>query len=65
MVDILLSAVLGADLDIGTKTVVMRAFNKVVWIQNDCKSRMTAIFPRAKKSHQGTSVLSTLHGMIQ
>jgi len=37
--DILLSAVLGADLDIATKTTVLRAFNKVVWIQNDLFSR--------------------------
>ncbi len=35
VVDILLSAVLGADLDIATKTAVLRAFNKVIWIQND------------------------------
>jgi hypothetical protein len=38
VVDILLSAVLGADLDIATKTAVLRAFNKVLWIQNDRKS---------------------------
>jgi len=39
VVDILLSAVLGADLDVATKTAVLKAFNKVVWIQNDLFSR--------------------------
>jgi hypothetical protein len=38
VVDILLSAVLGADLDIATKIAVLKAFNKVIWIQNDRKS---------------------------
>jgi hypothetical protein len=37
VVDILLSAVLSADLDIATKTKVLKAFNKIVWIQNDRK----------------------------
>lgn len=37
VLDILLSAVMGADLDIATKSAVLRAFNKVIWIQNDRK----------------------------
>jgi len=39
VVDILLSAVLAADLEITTKTAVLKAFNKVIWIQNDLFSR--------------------------
>jgi len=39
VVDILLSAVLDADLDIATKSAVLRAFNKVIWIQNDLFAR--------------------------
>ncbi|KIM80155.1 hypothetical protein PILCRDRAFT_73492 [Piloderma croceum F 1598] len=39
VVDILLSAVLGADLDIATKTKVLKAFNKIIWIQNDLFAR--------------------------
>jgi len=38
VVDILLDAVVNhPDLDNGTKAGVLRAFNKVIWIQNDCK----------------------------
>ena len=62
VVDILLSAVLGADLDVATKTAVLKAFNKVVWIQNDRKSQLTIIC-RTNSSY-GPSVLSTLHKLI-
>ena len=38
VVDILLDAVVNhPDLDSETKAGVLRAFNKVIWIQNDCK----------------------------
>jgi hypothetical protein len=38
--DIVLKAVMGADvLDLETKTAVIRAFNKVLWIQNDLFTR--------------------------
>lgn len=36
--DILLNAVIShPDLDNGTKAGVLKAFNKILWIQNDCK----------------------------
>jgi hypothetical protein len=38
VIDILLSTVLGADLDAATKIAVLRVFNKIVWIQNNRKS---------------------------
>ncbi|TFK18597.1 hypothetical protein FA15DRAFT_660582, partial [Coprinopsis marcescibilis] len=38
--DILINAVLtNPDLDISTKNTVMRAFNKIIWIQNDLFAR--------------------------
>lgn len=37
--DLLLSSVIEhPDLDEQTKSAVLRAFNKVIWIQNDCAS---------------------------
>lgn len=33
-----------AELDIKTKTAVLKAFNKVIWIQNDCTYRNMTIF---------------------
>jgi len=59
VVDILLSTVLGADLDIATKTKVLKAFNKIVWIQNDRKSWI-AIISCANQSHTVLSFLSAL-----
>jgi hypothetical protein len=37
--DIVLKAVLGAELDLATTTAVLRAFNKFFWIQNDLFAR--------------------------
>lgn len=39
VVDVVIGAVLEMDLEIGWKGEVLRAFNKVVWIQNDLMAR--------------------------
>jgi len=38
VVDLVIAAVIGhPDLDNETKSAVLRALNKVIWIQNDCR----------------------------
>lgn len=51
--DIVLQAVMGDDdLDVATKTKVLRAFNKVLWIQNDLFQKHYVAEPWAQKNGQ-------------
>ncbi|KAL2223054.1 Protoglobin-domain-containing protein [Thermoascus aurantiacus ATCC 26904] len=54
--EIIIKAVMGADLDANTKTAVLSAFNKLLWIQNDLFARHYVVDRDSKTTPKGVVI---------
>lgn len=54
--DIVIKAVMGTDLDSNTKTAVLTAFNKLLWIQNDLFARHYVVDRDTKTVPKGVAI---------
>lgn len=56
--DIVLKAVLSADIDLTTKTTILIAFNKLLWIQNDLFARHYTVDLDANTPPEGVAMVN-------